>query len=111
MTWSDVKVPKYTEGNNEDLAEFLAIESETQKEVLKEDAFEAEDIALDNSSQHPYFIQNLLNVINNRKVCQTTQLTSCERTSESQNGETVNQGSGKYSSIRIDQKPKFHNLK
>ena len=34
--------------NNEELRTFLAIESETQKDILKDEAFEEDDIALDN---------------------------------------------------------------
>jgi hypothetical protein len=54
----------------------LALESETQKEVLKEEAFDVEDIALDGKDEHPYFIQNLLNVMNNRKVDQSSDMQS-----------------------------------
>lgn len=65
--------------NNDDIATFLEIESATQKEVLKEEAFDIDDIALDTSKEHPYFIQNLLNVMNNRKVDSTSDKQSLER--------------------------------
>ena len=94
--------------DGEELATFLALESAIQKEVLKEDAFEVDDIAIDSSNQHPYFIQNLLNVMNNRKVWQNSNLNSCERSTE----RGIEEIKGPiYSSIRIDQNPKIQNLK
>lgn len=93
----------------DDLATFLALESAIQKEVLKEDAFEVDDIAIDSSNQNPYFVQNLLNVMNNRKVGQNSNLNSCERSNE--RGKESDWQGPIYSSIRIDQQPKMHNLK
>ena len=93
----------------EDLAAFLALESAIQKEVLKEDAFEVDDIAIDSQNQNPYFVQNLLNVMNNRKVCQNSNINSSERSND-RSKESDWQGPI-YSSIRIDQHPKMQNLK
>ena len=50
--------------------------------MLREEAFEIEDIALDKKQEHPYFIQNLLNVMNNRKVDQSSAPGSLERSLE-----------------------------
>lgn len=71
--------------DSDELATFLALESETQKEVLKEEAFDVEDIALDGKDEHPYFIQNLLNVMNNRKVDQSSDMQSWERSLNKRN--------------------------
>ena len=61
------------------MATFLAIESETQKEILNQDAINVEDIALGNNGENPYFVQNLLNVMNNRKVDLSSEKGSIER--------------------------------
>jgi len=61
------------------LATFLAIESETQKEILNQDAINIEDIALGNNGENPYFVQNLLNVMNNRKVDLSSEKGSIEK--------------------------------
>lgn len=53
---------------DDELATFLALECETQKEVLQDEAFDVKDIAIDNNHESPYFIQNLVNVMNNKKV-------------------------------------------
>jgi hypothetical protein len=53
---------------DDELATFLALECETQKEVLKDEAFGAEDILIDQKDKSPYFVQNLVNVMNNKKV-------------------------------------------
>lgn len=65
--------------DSDELATFLAIESETQKEVLKDEAFEIDDIPIGDNGEHPYFIQNLLNVMNNRRVDQSNDIQSVER--------------------------------
>lgn len=61
------------------MATFLAIESETQKEILNQDAINIEDITLGNNGENPYFVQNLLNVMNNRKVDLSSEKGSIER--------------------------------
>ena len=76
--------------NSEDLDSFLEIECAIQKEVLKEDAFNFDDIAFDtvigldkNDDSKEIVNQraklNLLNVINNRKVDQNSDMISLER--------------------------------
>ncbi|CAI2387194.1 unnamed protein product [Moneuplotes crassus] len=66
----------------EELATFLALESETQKEILQEEAFDIEDIKIDNQKENPYFVQNLLNVMNNKRVDISNERQSVERSME-----------------------------
>jgi hypothetical protein len=77
-------------------------------EVLKEDAFEIDDVALD-EGDNPYFIQNLLNVMNNRKVDQSAERKSMERSLDKR--ETNNTTVVADYSIRQDIASKISNVK
>lgn len=74
--------------NDEDLDDFLKVEHEAHLEVLKDDAFNFEDIAFDtvigisqndDNSINQRARLNLLNVMNNRKADQKSDYFSLER--------------------------------
>jgi hypothetical protein len=80
-------------------------------EVLKDDAFEIGDVAID-EGENPYYIQNLLNVMNNRKVDQSTERKSMERSLEKRetNNTTVIAEYSNYA-IRQDIASKIANVR
>ena len=67
------------EEDSEELATFLAFESETQKEMHKDDSVDFDHIKVHENLENPYYIQNMVNVMNNQKVYRSSEKQSLER--------------------------------